>query len=928
MKIDIDTLIFLVYIVINVGVGLYLGRGVTTLKDYALGGRNFSTGTLVSTIMAAWLGGDYLFITLAQVYTTGLHYAIGCTGMAFGLFIIAKIFVPRMGEFLGDISVASAMGNLYGPRVRLIAAMTGSIVAAGFIAVQFKVFGDLFKHYVGISDQYTIFIAGAIVVMYSAFGGIRSVAFTDIIQFFTFGILIPVLSMILWNEYVEMRGFSFANATSSPLFDYREYIGLSNNNFWSMAILFLLFAIPGFDPTLFQRISIGRTVAQVQSAFTISSLLLLFILLGMSWIGFLLFNVDNTLQPENLVHYIINNHAHTGLKGFILIGIVAMCMSNADANLNSASVVLTHDFCNPLGVKFKSELFLSKTIAITLGCGAMFLASLDYDLLSLVFLTQSFHGPIVAIPLMLAILGFRSTEKAVLIGMAAGLITVIVWRAFFMDATGVDSIVPGMIGNIIFFIGSHYVLRQSGGWVGVKDNAPLVQARLERERKWFRIVKVLREFSFLQFCKNNAPKQERTYIAFGIFCLISTTCTMYSIPSKGMLYEDVLLFLYETVLTVSVLFTTYALWPASLRKETFVHIFWNVSLLYVPIICSTFFVMLSNFGQLQMIIFLVNLISVATLLRWQVAIIAIPLGVFAAIECFELYMGVSITHSNIVNLEFKITYLLILLSSMLIMFFKPKQEEHDLTEAQKYYLGQKIQSQEKELQDLINLKMEFLRNLNHEVQTPVTGITSMGQALLENYDNLTENERKDYIKIIAQSSERFKSYTNNILDLSKLLSVNYALNISDVNLSALIYERLEDCIKLYLEGKHLSFVTDIAEDVMLSCDKYYIQIVLDNLIINSINYSKEGKVTITLKQHSNKIEFSIQDEGIGIPVRELFDVFEAFTVSSKTRTPAGGRGVGLALCKKSIEAHGGKIWAESNGEKGAVFKFEIMNEKK
>ena len=923
MKFDIDTIIFLVYIAINVGVGLYLGRGVKNIKDYALGGRNFSTGTLVSTIMAAWLGGDYLFITLAQVYTTGLHYAVACTGMAFGLLLVARVFVPRMGEFLGNISVASAMGNLYGPRVRLIAAVTGAIVAAGFIAVQFKVFGDLFKHYVGISDKYTIFIAGTVVVMYSAFGGIRSVAFTDIIQFFTFGILIPVLSMILWNEYVGVRGFSFANATSSPLFDYREFIGLSNHNFWSMVVLFLLFVIPGFDPTLFQRISIGRSVAQVKSAFTISSILLLFILLGMSWIGFLLFNVDNTLQPENLVHYIINNHAHTGLKGFILIGIVAMCMSNADANINAASVVLTHDFCDPLGIKLRSELFLSKTIAITLGCGAIFLASLDYDLLSLVFLTQSFNMPIVAVPLMLAILGFRSTEKAVLIGMAVGFITVIVWRAFFMDATGVDSIVPGMLGNIIFFMGSHYILRQSGGWIGIKDKAPLVQAKLERERKWNRIAKSIQEFSFLQFCKNNAPKQERTYVAFGIFCLISTTCTMYSIPSKGMPYENVLLFFYETMLMVSVLFTTYYLWPASLRKDTFVHVFWNISILYVPIICSTFFVMLSNFGQLQMIIFLVNLISVATLLRWQVAIIMIPIVVFAAIEFFESSMGIRITHANIVNLEFKITYLLILLSGILIMFFKPKQEEHDLTEAQKSYLGEKIQSHEKELQDLINLKSEFLRNLNHEVQTPVTGITSMGQALLENYDNLSESQRKDYIKIIAQSSERFKSYTNNILDLSKLSSLNYTLNMSDVNLSDLVYERLENCIKLYLDGKNLEFVTQIEEDVMLKCDRYYIQIVLDNLIINSINYSKEGKVTIILKNLGDKIEFSIQDEGMGIPKRELFDVFEAFTVSSKTKSIAGGRGVGLALCKKSIEAHSGKIWAESDGEKGAIFRFEI-----
>lgn len=187
----------------------------------------------------------------------------------------------------------------------------------------------------------------------------------------------------------------------------------------------------------------------------------------MSWIGFLLYNVDPNLEPDNLVHYIINNYAHVGLKGFILVGLGAMCMSNADANLNSSSVILTHDFLTPLGFKFKSELILSKVIALLIGSVAIFLASLDYDLLSLVFMTQSYN--LVAIPLMLAILGFRTTEKAVLMGIAAHFICVPIWRQFFMDTTGIDSLVPGWVTNAVFCIGSHYLLKQRGGWVGAKS---------------------------------------------------------------------------------------------------------------------------------------------------------------------------------------------------------------------------------------------------------------------------------------------------------------------------------------------------------------------------------------------------------------------------------------------------------------------------
>ena len=71
------------------------------------------------------------------------------------------------------------------------------------------------------------------------------------------------------------------------------------------------------------------------------------------------------------------------------------------------------------------------------------------------------------------------------------------------------------------------------------------------------------------------------------------------------------------------------------------------------------------------------------------------------------------------------------------------------------------------------------------------------------------------------------------------------------------------------------------------------------------------------------MNFVISDDGIGIPKAELFDIFEPFIVSSKTRTYAGGRGVGLAVCKKIVEAHKGTIRAESNGGKGAIFKVRL-----
>jgi signal transduction histidine kinase len=790
------------------------------------------------------------------------------------------------------------------------------------MAVQLKVFGNIFTQHLGIHDKYTIFLAGIIVVMYSAFGGMRSVAFTDVIQFFTFGVLIPVLSVVLWNEYVDINGFNFGNATHSPLFDYREFIGLDNSNFWSLALLFVVFLNPGFHPSLFQKITMGKNVAQVKDAFTISAVLLFLILAGVCWIGFLLFNVNPNLDPDNLVHYIIENYSHPGLKGFILIGIVAMCMSNADTNLNSATVILIHDFCTPLGIKYKSELFLSKVIAITLGSTAMLLASLDYDLLSLIFLVFCFNLPLIQPPLLLAILGWRTTERCVLIGMAAGFIGLIAW-AYIIDTTLQNSLFPAMIANTIALMSSHYILKQPGGWVGIKDTTYLRQLSFDRKRKWQNLCLAIKNFNLINFCKKNAPRSELTYSGFGIFSLIATVCTMYSTSGTTIVDKNVLLFFYETMLILSVSFITYPIWPQVLKKELPVKIVWNFSVLYILIICSTFFLMVSNFNQAQVMISMVSLIVVGTLMRWQAALVFIMLGVFTAIQFYQHYIGLKAPSANIISLELQIVYLLLLVGSMLIMFFKPRQEREELTEAQKEHLGERVHDNEEELQKLLALKNEFLRNLSHELHTPITGITSMAGAILANEKNMTKAELVENIRVIAQSSDRFETYTNGLLDLSKLSSLNFELDRRQINLSALLVERIDACIKMYLDGKNLEFIKEIEPNIILNCDKRYMQPVFDNLIINAINYSKIGKITIKLKKHEDRVEFEIKDGGIGINPKELFDIFEAFTVSSKTRTPASGRGIGLAICKKSIEAHGGKIWAESNGKKGAIFKFEI-----
>ncbi len=605
-------------------------------------------------------------------------------------------------------------------------------------------------------------------------------------------------------------------------------------------------------------------------------------------------------------------------------------MSTADSYINSTSILVVHDIFESLNIRIlDNRLIESRLFSALIGIFAITLAFRDGGLMQLLIGTSSFYMPIVTVPFIMALLGFRSTEKSVLIGMFAGFLTVILWDYVFSKPFfNLDSLIPAMISNLVSLVSSHYLLKQNGGWVGIKDKSALEFLQRQRARKIREFVSKVKQLRLLEIFKINTPSNEVTYMYLGLFCIISTYVTMHTIPKETqILYHNLLNLIITSVLFSSTLLISYPIWPVPLKRSNVIAIVWNLMLFYALICAGLLLVIISKFAQLQVMIFMINLIMISILVRWQWALFLIVTGICLTTFVANSYHFIDTEPSRFISLEFQVVYLLLFLSSILLVFFKPKQEQYDLTEEKSDYLAHKLDDQKTELRKSLELKQEFLRNLEHEARTPITGISSMGQVLWDNYDKLSEQQRRQGVKDIAKSSERLNSLVSNILNLSKLSGLNYQLNIEDINFSELVYERVKICKKLYTEDKYkdLQEVTlDISDNIIVSCDKDYITTAIDNIVINALQYCTDGKITIILyKNEQKEVTFKVQDEGIGIPKEELFDVFGSFSVSSKTKTPAGGRGVGLALCKKVIDLHNGSIWAKQNSDKGVTVGFNL-----
>ncbi|MCC8462522.1 MAG: alkaline phosphatase [Rickettsia endosymbiont of Ecitomorpha arachnoides] len=660
----------------------------------------------------------------------------------------------------------------------------------------------------------------------------------------------------------------------------------------------------------------AKDTKQISKTFFISAIISLCLSVLFIWIAILLLSQDPSVNTNELFLRIIKSYI--GFKGLIVGVIMAMIISSTNSYINVTAVTFTNDIIK------KASLNYNYITAITIGLIGFIISLYTKDLINLFLLLTSIYLPLITLPLILLIYGFKSSAKSFFIGMIAAILTIILWQVFSLRAVlGIYPILPATIVNLLFSLGSHYILKQPGGFNSLKEPLAVKIIKQERKRKFLTLFRDLKNFNIFKYWESTLPNQEIIYSYVGIFILISMFSSLYTTSGSRITnHLEIYNIIYHTTLITAAILITYPLWSLKFKKNYIISLSWFVATFVILIFFGSLLVISNSFDQLQLMCSIINLLIIATIFRWQATLLMTVTGVFASIEFYKYFMDEKLLIS-IDSFQFKVIYFLTLFSSLLIVFLKPRQEQERLVNLKNTHLGNRVNYREQELEKLLDLKHEFLRNINHEINTPLTGIISLGETLWGNYDKFNEDQRRSAVEIIAKSSIRLNSLINNILDFSKLSSLNYELNKEDINLSEVLHERIQICKKLYLNGKTLNFVSDIEENIIFNCDPHYIKHTFDNLIINALSYCSEGIIKIDLQKQKDSILFSIKDDGIEVPKEELQSIFGVFVVSSKTRTPAGGRGVGLALCKKVIELHAGKIWAENDKQGKTQFIFTM-----
>ena len=453
---SIDLVIVVSYLVMTLVVGVLAGRKVKSMKDFSISSKIFPTSVLVSTIFATWMGGDDLIGVSERIYSVGLAFFLIQCGQTFSLFFHAYIVAPRILQSFSDkISIGEIMGDLYGKPGQVMSGIANVLFSVAYVAVQVKAIGYICNLFFGIPTFYGTVIGSFVVIAYSSFGGIRSVVFTDVLQFGILIIGIPLMANVALKK-VDGWEHLLINLPAQHV-DLTSY----NGSFVLFLTYVIVCAFPYFNPILIQRILMAKDERQASQSLVISGILYIPFYAVITVIALSAFLMFPGIDPNMAFLNVLNYSLPTIVKGIAISGVLAVVMSTADSFLNVSAIATTRDVISvlfPSKINDKTELMLTRVATVLFGLVSIYIATMFYSMIDFWMYFSNFWTPTVVAPMFLYILNFKTDIKTYLISVALGFGAIVVFRYSVPEDFVVISQIVGALVTffVMFILGKHF----------------------------------------------------------------------------------------------------------------------------------------------------------------------------------------------------------------------------------------------------------------------------------------------------------------------------------------------------------------------------------------------------------------------------------------------------------------------------------------
>jgi len=354
-----------------------------------------------------------------------------------------------MGRYPDAISVGGIMEPAYGLGARLFSGVFGVMLCAGILGAQVGATGYVFNVFLGIDRIWGILLGCGIVIVYATVGGMRSVVWTDIIQFIVLAVGVP---LALYAGVEHAGGWA---AVSRQLPAGHLSLPTEPMALVALASLFLTFVLgETLVPPYLQRLLIGKGTREVANGTLLSGLFSIpfFAITGL--IGLVALALDPHIDANLAMPYVVKESLSPILQGVVVSAIISIIMSSADSFLNSAAIAFSNDIVKPLRrvpLAPVAELRLARLITLLVGVLSVVFALAIDSVLDILIYAYNFWAPTVLVPLAAALLGLAVSRRRFVAGALAGIAGAALWNYVLGAPLGIDGLVVGFFANLVAF---------------------------------------------------------------------------------------------------------------------------------------------------------------------------------------------------------------------------------------------------------------------------------------------------------------------------------------------------------------------------------------------------------------------------------------------------------------------------------------------
>jgi Na+/proline symporter len=748
---DVDHLIVYVFLLATLAVGMWAGRGIKDIREYAVGNRMYGISVLVFTYLATNLSGTVLLNNSGLVFSDGIipifaFFGFCISEMTCALFVAHKIIRFRTCYTMGDL-----METLYGKYSGIITGVLGVLQAVTLTGMELVALGITCESLLGIKAVWGIVVGGLILAAYSAHGGIKSVVTTDVMQFLTLIVSVPIIAYMA----VTHAGGIHAVFAQVPV---EKLSVISHEKFYFYLACFISWGIfPSglIDPAIIQRMLMGRSAKELRNQFFITAVVnpsvnIIIMLIGLA--GLLIYP---HIKANDVVPRIINDILPIGIKGFTIAGLIALIMSTADSYLHIAGLSLVHDVIRPLyGSRKKAfiekEYQWAQKATLLLGIGAIVIGLRATSMFELFLNALALTGPLLMFPLLSGVMGLKPSQRAFYI---AAVITILVWIAVAMWLPKPYkhlSLPISIIANGIAFFGAHYILNtgfkvlkssQDGESICHWPEQPLSRSTFST---YIPTLKNIARYSRGRVEKYGAP-----YILAGIFCCFNLIAPYFLWQSPND-YEDGLLNVRFVGATLCGLLIIKDKWTQGFHL--YMPFFFHFTLLYCLPFSSTVMLLATQGDMAWLINLALSILMLMVLVDYLSVVLLSALGILVGLLFYTYFWTPTIHLSFTVISSSLILYQCTVGVFIILLFARRRQRSFDALVTQREQLVQDNQESQKELFSTTEAQMRFINILKKAGIEKLGNVAHLSKQLLER--SRQEGSKGDLTKLAQQLTDQ------------------------------------------------------------------------------------------------------------------------------------------------------------------------------